>query len=597
MAIGTSDEFPIDNLTTNLTICKQPMGMTKSTEHLQKCFIFTLLLLGMYSGSTAQNFNWAKAWGQLAWDAGTSITTDGNGNVYTTGYFIGNVDFDPGAGTYYIDDAGNYTVFISKLDASGNFVWAKTFGGADYSEGHAIALDGSGNIYTTGSFKGTVDFDPGNGTFPLTSAGNGDIFISKLDASGNFVWAKQIGGINDDCGHSITMDNQGNVLTTGYFQSSADFDPGTGTFTLASEGDDDAFISKLDTSGNFVWAKNWGWAGEDRGNSVAADGGGNVYSTGHFFGMVDFDPGAGSFSLFSGGGSAAFISKLDASGNFVWAKQLSGNLENWGKSIAVDESGNVYTAGGFIGTVDFNPGSDTFNLVSVAGYYDGYISKLDDMGAFTWAKQIGGTDYDYALSLALDHFGNVYTTGIFSDSVDFDPGAGVLPLVSFGQKDVFVSILSAAGNLVWAEHMGGEVDDGGYSIAVDGSGNVYTTGFYIYTADFDPGPGVFNLTSLGEFDVFVQKTSQPTYGVAENSLHQEIVCYPNPTTGNITVTLYSTPAKAQIVVHNVMGQELSSKRMESANQFDLLIPGPAGVYFVEMVLDDTRRATFKIIKN
>ena len=178
-------------------------------------------------------------------DNGASIAVDGSGNIYTTGTFTGTVDFDPGAGIANLISAGVEDIFVSKLDASGNFVWAKSMGGTSPDQGYSIAVDGSGNVYTTGYFLGTADFDPSVGTLNITSIGSTDIFVSKLDASGNFVWAKGIGGATDDFGNSIAVDGSGNVYTTGYFQETVDFDPNAGTANLSSVGGRDIFISKL----------------------------------------------------------------------------------------------------------------------------------------------------------------------------------------------------------------------------------------------------------------------------------------------------------------------------------------------------------------
>ncbi len=178
-------------------------------------------------------------------DEGSSITVDGSGNVYTTGFFQGTADFDPGAGTTSLTSADSSDIFISKLDASGNFLWAKRMGETYEDRGRSIEIDGSGNVYTTGFFGGTADFDPGAGTSNLTSAGSSDIFISKLDASGNFLWAKRIGGTDIDWGLFIVVDSSDNVYTTGYFAGTADFDPGAGTTNLSVVGAWDVFISKL----------------------------------------------------------------------------------------------------------------------------------------------------------------------------------------------------------------------------------------------------------------------------------------------------------------------------------------------------------------
>ena len=225
--------------------------------------------------------------------------------------------------------------------------WAKSIGGSSYYRGSSIKVDASGNVYTTGNFTGTADFDPGSGTFNLTAdAAGGDIFISKLDASGNFIWAKSIGSIGNDVGSSISVDASGNVYITGYFAgfaggtAAADFDPGSGTFNLTSAGDADIFILKLDASGNFVWAKSMGGTTNEYGTSIALDASGNFYTTGSFQGTADFDPGTATFNLTSAGSagySDIFISKFDTSGNFVWAKSMGDStLHDAGTSIALD---------------------------------------------------------------------------------------------------------------------------------------------------------------------------------------------------------------------------------------------------------------------
>ena len=468
-------------------------------------FLLTLIGLGYYT--PAQNFEWAKRMGGGSIDIGYSITVDSAGNVYTAGYFQGTVDFDPGAGFVYLTSAGSDDIFVSKLDASGNFVWAKNMGGTSGDRGYSISLDASGNVYTIGYFSDIADFDPGAGSVNLTSAGSTDIFVSKLDASGNFVWVKRMGGIGVDLGNSIAVDGSGNVYTTGIFEGTVDFDPGTGTADLVTAGLDDIFVSKLDASGNFVWAKNMGGTITDQGYGIVVDDSGNVYTTGVFTGTTDFDPGAGTANLTSAGNWDIFVSKLDASGNFVWAKNMGGTSTDRGNSIAVDSSGNVYTTGYFYGTTDFDPGAGIVNLTS-AGSADIFVSKLDASGNFVWAKKLGVLSDDYGISIAIDSSGNIYTTGKFQGTVDFDPGAGTVNLTSAGSIDIFVSKLDASGNFVWAKNMGGTGSDLGNSIAVDAARNVYTTGKFTGTADFDPGAGTINLTSAGSDDVFVSKLSQ-----------------------------------------------------------------------------------------
>jgi hypothetical protein len=264
------------------------------------------------------NLQWVKNMGVVYADNAMAVAIDGVGNSYTTGRYSGTADFDPGVGTAQLTSNGRTDVYITKLDAAGNFVWAKDFGGTGIDEAFAIKTDASGNVYIAGGFVGTVDFDPGSGTSNLISIGNTDVFIVKLDAAGNYVWAKNMGGTSTDVASAMAIDATGNIYTIGRFSGTADFDPNVGTANLTSAGGSDIFISKLNTSGNYVWAKNMGGSLSDFANGIAIDATGNVYTTGNYNGTADFDPGAGTTNLISAGASDIFISKLNSAGVFVW---------------------------------------------------------------------------------------------------------------------------------------------------------------------------------------------------------------------------------------------------------------------------------------
>lgn len=401
-------------------------------------------------------------------------------------------------------------MFINFIAFTQNFQWAKRYGGIQGDVGTSIAVDGAGNIYSIGYFSETSDFDPGTAALNLTSKGGDDIFISKINASGNLVWAKSIGGVSDDAGNSIAVDKSGNIYITGYFNGTVDFDPGSGTSNLTAAGSYDIFVLKIDAAGNFAWVKGMGGAKGDLGWSLTLDGSGSIYITGFFNGTADFDPGTATYNLVatSTNYEDIFIAKLNASGNFVWAKKIGGNIGDTPFSIAVDASANVYTTGTFGGgPVDFDPGSGTFNLTTVGGG-DIFISKLDSSGKFVWANNFGGYQNDRGNSIATDAAGNVYCTGFFKDTVDFDPGAATLKLASAGSFDFFISKFNSSGNLMWAKIFGaGPMDDWGFSLATDASGNVYTTGYFNGTVDFDPGSGTNNLTSASKNDIFILKLS------------------------------------------------------------------------------------------
>ncbi|HAQ03406.1 MAG TPA: hypothetical protein DCQ88_01180, partial [Acidimicrobiaceae bacterium] len=403
---------------------------------------------------------WAKSFGGGETEESLSVAVDSSGNVYTTGRFMATVDFDPGAGTEELTSVGTHDVFVSKLDSSGNYVWAKNFGAVagmfSFNRGEAVAVDSSNNVYITGSFTGTVDFDPGPGTANLTASNNNKTFVLKLDSSGNLVWVKQIGSRTVT---SIALDSSGNVYTTGDFNGTADFDPGAGTTNLTQNGGGyDAFVSKLDSSGDLVWAKSFGGSGSHSlySNSVAVDSSGNVYTTGQLWSTADFDPGAGTTNLTSVSGTDVFVSKLDSSGDLVWAANFGGegtSAED-GTSVAVDSSGNAYITGEFTGPADFDPGAGTTTLTPAPPNNasdcpcnrEVFVLKLGSSGDLVWAKNFGNYSGEEVESIAVDSSGNVYTTGRFSGTVDFDPGPGTANLGD-EYSNVFVSKLDSSGNL------------------------------------------------------------------------------------------------------------------------------------------------------
>ncbi len=392
---------------------------------------------------SAGNFIWAKRMGGPSYDVGLSIAIDNYGNVYVTGSFRNTVDFNPGSGVFMLSSVGDKDIFVQKLDSAGNFIWAKRMGGGSPDNGRSITVDNSGNVYTTGSFYGATDFDPGIGYFNLVSAGGDDIFIQKLDSTGNFIWAKRMGGTSNDIGTFITLDSIGNIFTTGSFRNVVDFNPGSGSYMKASAGGDDIFIQKLDSAGSFIWTKTMGGASMEEGRSIAIDNDGNVHIAGWFGDTVDFDPGSGVYNLMSAGGWDIFIQKLTSTGNFIWAKRMGGTSTDWVHSIVTDDFGNVYTTGSYRAVADFDPGIGVHNL-STSGYENIFIQKLDNVGNFVWVEGYGAAGYDIGQSITIDNTGYIYITGHFNGTVDFDyvSGNGNSNFTSAGNADVFILKLS-----------------------------------------------------------------------------------------------------------------------------------------------------------
>jgi hypothetical protein len=438
-------------------------------------------------------------------DYGRSIAVDASGNTYVTGYFAGTVDFDPGAGIVNLTSAGSNDIFIAKYNALGNYVYAKSIGGTSDDVSYGIAIDASSNVYITGSFNGTVDFDPGAATVNLISGGSSDIFLARYDASGNYTWARKIGGTSGDAGRGIAVDASSNIYITGDFGgTNIDFDPGGGVVNLSSAGGTDLFFAKYNASGIYVWARSIGGTSTDIGNAIAVNASSEVYITGQFWSTADFDPGVGTVNLTSAGNGDILLAKYDASGNYVWAKSFGGTGSDIGYGVVVNGTSNVHITGQFLATADFNTGGTAATLTS-AGSGDIFLARYDASGNYVWARRMGGTGNDIGYAIAVDASSNAYITGQFQGTADFDPGAGTVNLVSAGNNDIFLARYDVSGNYVYARASGGINFDVGYGIAVNASANVYITGTFTSTVDFYPEGGSPSsiLIAQNDLDVFV----------------------------------------------------------------------------------------------
>jgi len=449
-----------------------------------------------------QTTGWAQTWGGVQIDKSNTIAIDASNNIYVAGWFTSVTDLDPGTGTDNHTSNGHSDVFLCRYDTSGNITWAVTWGGAGLDEPMEVAVDAAGDIYVIGYFMESVDFDPGSGVEARSTHGDSDAFISKFDASGTFLSVITWGGLDTDFAQSIaTNPATGDVYVAGSFAGATDFDPGSGNTSLTSHGDLDAYLVKYNTAGVFQWARHWGGSEEDAASELAVDSSGDIWTVGEFRGTVDFDPGtAGTDDHTATGSPDAFLSRIDSSGTFVMANTWGGTgavAQPYG--VAINSSGAVFVTGNFSDTVDFMPSASTDEHTS-NGDLDVFLSRYDSTGSYNWTVTWGGVNDDEGFGVTTDNADAVYITGDFWDTVDFDPGTAVENRDSTGFNDIFVNKLDSAGNYLWTTTPGSVSEETGLSLACDGSNNVYVTGHFYDTIDFDPGAGVDEHTPNGFFD-------------------------------------------------------------------------------------------------
>ena len=378
-----------------------------------------LLLIAVCAFAQAPEWQWATQAGGTNSDEAKTITTDDAGNIYVTGYFCGTATF----GSYSLTSSGIDDIFVAKMDAVGNWLWATQAGGPYNDEGDGITIDDAGNSYVTGLFRGTATF----GSYSLISSGSYDIFVAKMDAIGNWLWATQAGGTSWDQGYGITIDYAGNSYVTGLFRDTVTF----GSYSLISSGSYDIFVAKVDSVGNWLWATQAGGINWDQGYGITIDDAENCYVTGYFEGSATF----GSYSLISSGDTDIFVAKMDAVGNWLWVTKAGGIFTDEGSAITIDDAGNSYVTGFFRGTATFG----SYSLTS-SGYRDIFVARMDAVGNWLWTTRAGGIGWDEGYGITIDDAGNSYVTGIFRETVAF----GSYSLTSNGSFDIFVAKLNSS---------------------------------------------------------------------------------------------------------------------------------------------------------
>ena len=404
--------------------------------------------------------------------------------------------------------------------------WSYSVGGLDQDLAQVVRQDEFGNYFLTGGFRQTVDFDPGPGTELHTAIGQ-DIYVAKFDQLGNFLWVKTMGGSGHEQATELAVDKDNNIILSGRFANTVDFDPGIGVQNLSAGNGYDLFLLKLDNDGNLIWAHDFGVTDyTEVVGTIITDDSSNIYMNGGFGSIVDFEPGPGVTNLDSQGSGDAFIIKLDKNANLVWAKSIGSPTSSGsavGQSITVDVDQNVITCSKFEGTIDCDPGPDIKNALHLNLGNEGVVVKLDSLGNYQWHVAMKSFEDIVPYDIVVDSVGNTYTTGNYSDTIYLDTGNvdfftwdKVSPLT--GADDAFLIKLDSDGKLIWDKQMGGDSYVSSSWLEISDSKLFWLSNIGGDT-DVDPGPdtlmiqmsGLTNsvltiLDSNGDYDEHLQFT-------------------------------------------------------------------------------------------
>lgn len=539
-----------------------------------------LLLAGiaMTGNLIAQSWNFGSSvGGRSNVDAVTSMARDAAGNYYVTGEYEGSAQF----GSSVLTATGFADQFVSKFDAAGVHQWTRTMGGQNnIMETGGVAVDAAGSVYVTGSYFFNVVI----GGTTYTANGGNDAFLAKYDTDGNLQWVQTISAPGTE--KTTVLSALGNdIFLSGVCNQPLTY--GNVSFTSLSGGED-AFLMKLDTSGNAVWGTLVGGPNDDRGVSLSLSNN-IVYWAGYFRGTANFN--GTSITSATAGNDDLFVVRMDQSGTQQWVKRYGGNFREVVNGISQDTAGNAIATGFFYGTVNFGVATltEAYGSQPPAGNGDAFVLKMNASdGSAQWVRHIrsSGNFNEVGMAASTDIGGSTYVTGNFGTSnTTFGSNANQTgtSLTATNGKDAFIAKYGAQGDVRWVIKTGGAGNETGNAILWDNNGFVSIAGNF--TGNLSLGSTI-NLNAIPtRASLYLARYDGLTVGVGETAKAGiEFSVMPNPATEFVRIISPESKGIDKVMIYSIDGSLLLSEAFPlSTPELQLNVADLApGTYFIHV---------------
>jgi hypothetical protein len=541
---------------------------------------------------------WISTIGGNQFEENNSLAQAPCGDIYTVGYFQDRFGALSSFGTNKEDG------FITKYNDLGQLQWVRQLRGSNTDRINGIVITDDESIYISGEFRGTLYY----GTDSLTSAGNLDIFVAKLDSSGQFQWAYSTGDRGDDSAYDMDVLQDGTLVLTGYYELEVPW--GTAdTLVSGSLTSRDVFVAGISSAGTPLWATELRGAGVDECNAIATDTNNCFYIIGSFRDVlyVDNNP-SNNLLAETGRGVDVFLVKYDRVGQLEWARSMGGPAGDQGRYVTVDAAQNVL-AGGWVSNYFTIRGTSTF--LTVEEEEDAFLVKYSPDGTLIWPKIVGrdanaapgdGGFFDERLQgIATDEHNNIYIVGTV-DSLLVVNGDSLRNRHLNRPTDIFVLKYDASGGYKWGQTLGHYYNDFCYDLLVPNSRTLYLVGSYQDTSIFIND----TLISQADFDIFLAKfnmdTSLSVRALPANAPALNALLFPNPSAGQSWLQVeLEQPTALQITIGDVTGRVLvqQTTALLPAGKQQLMLPNnnwPAGSYFVRVQTEQAVRVLIWVLE-
>lgn len=550
-----------------------------------KLFLAFFILLFASCIAGAQNLEWANS---LAGSSitETSIESDAAGNVYVCATASGALDVDPGPGVV-MDTLFQTGMLLVKYDPQGNYVLHVVVYGPTFTSAVPVILTFAdpAHLLVIGNCSAGIDFDPGVDT-SFTNVNGG--FVAKYDMNFNLVWMKNLGTVSFDNAVMKTfcdVDDDGSIYLTGQGYIFSDLDPDTPVVALPANG---IFFAKYDSTMRFQFVKAiTGPTSNNFGTDIKTDALHNIYLTGTFRNTIDVDPGPGVVSFTPVGVNSfddVFVASYAPNGDYRWAFRLGNSPPDHGAALQIDDSANVYIAGNFstssLTPVDFDPGPATAYMSG--DMVDVYVAKYDSSGHYRWVKKIGGVRDQYFTEFERTNSGDLYLTGWFYQTTDFDPGIGNTNTPSdAGSYDLYVAHYDSSMRYLQSMALGSAGYEKSMSMALGATDGFYIYGNYSDSIDCDPSGADAYLYDQGSMNLLIARYTDFIASTGARPLQSAWKVFPSPAGNMLYVTTDKVSEEQKMEFMDLQGRMLLSSLTHAGTVAFDVSQFPDGVYLVK----------------